>query len=221
MIRYMVLSNTFQRSSIGTRAIFEKDPANLFLSHYPIHRLEAEAIRDAILTASGRLDTTMYGLPVYIHLTEFVKGRGRPPSGPIDGDGRRSIYQSLRRNFLSPFMLTFDMPVPFSAFGKRNITNVPAQSLALMNDPFVDGQAQFWAERILKEQTNPSERIRAIYQDAFSRPPIESETQAALSFLEEQRLTYGTDDAALDAETAVWKDFCHSIFNMKEFIYVR
>ncbi len=221
MIRYIVLSNAFQRSSIGTKEIFEKDPENLLLSHYPIHRLEAEAIRDALLATSGRIDTAMYGFPVYIALTEFVKGRGRPPSGPIDGDGRRSIYQSVRRNFLSPFMLTFDMPVPFSAFGRRNVTNVPAQSLALMNDPLVQGQAAFWARRLIEQYESEEERIKAAYTKAFAHPPSEEEIQQAKQFLEEQSRSYGELTAAETLEEQIWKDFCHSIFNMKEFIYVR
>ena len=221
MIRYIVLSKTFQRTSIGTREIFEVDPQNLLLSHYPIHRLEAEAIRDAVLATSGRMDTIMYGFPVYVHLTEFVKGRGRPPSGPVDGAGRRSIYQSVRRNFLSPFMLTFDLPVPFSTFGKRNITNVPAQSLALMNDPFVQEQAGAWAERLLQKGSGAEDRIRLAYLTAFTRPPTEEEVTASLNFLQEQAATYAFSELEMIDNPAVWADFCHSIFNMKEFIYVR
>src|SRR6187399_2909062 len=79
-----------------------------------------------------------------------MEGRGRPArSGPRDGDGRRSIYIELRRNFLSPMMRTFDSPVPFTTVGKRTISNVPAQSLILMNDPFVFEHAQIWAKRLV------------------------------------------------------------------------
>ena len=79
-----------------------------------MRRLEGEAIRDAMLTVSGRLDPRMYGPSVPVHLTAFQDGRGRPASGPLDGDGRRSLYLSVRRNFLSPFLLAFDTPIPFS-----------------------------------------------------------------------------------------------------------
>ena len=85
-----------------------------------------------------------------VHLTRFMDGRGRPgQSGPLDGDGRRSIYLNVRRNFLNPMFLAFDAPVPFSTMGRRNVSNVPAQALTLMNDPLVVGQARLWAERVL------------------------------------------------------------------------
>ena len=92
----------------------------------------------------------MYGPSVPVHLTSFMEGRGRPGrSGPLDGDGRRSIYLDVRRNFLNPMFLAFDAPVPFSTMGRRNVSNVPAQASTLMNDPMVARQARLWAERVL------------------------------------------------------------------------
>ena len=74
----------------------------------------------------------MYGPSVPVHLTAFMDGRGRPGhSGPLDGDGRRSLYLAVRRNFLNPMFLAFDSPVPFSCMGRRNVSNVPAQALIL------------------------------------------------------------------------------------------
>ena len=77
-----------------------------------------------------------------------MDGRGRPGhSGPLDGDGRRSVYLGVRRNFLNPMFLAFDTPAPFSCMGRRNVSNVPAQALILLNDPFVIEQARLWAEQ--------------------------------------------------------------------------
>jgi hypothetical protein len=152
MIRRIVLSRSYQMSSQADPAAMEADPKNMLWHHRSPKRLEGEAIRDSLLALSGRLDSKQFGAPVPIHLTSFMDGRGRPgTSGPLDGDGRRSIYISVRRNFLSPFMLTFDSPVPFSSMGRRNVSNVPAQSLILMNDPFVVEQAKRWAERALNQ----------------------------------------------------------------------
>ena len=84
------------------------------------------------------------GPVVEVHLTD-VHGRPRPArseGGPLDGDGRRSLYTKVRRNFLPPMMLAFDMPIPFSTIGRRSVSNVPAQALILMNDPFVVEQAK-------------------------------------------------------------------------------
>ena len=103
--------------------------------HRPPRRLQGEAIRDSLLTLSGRLDTTAFGPPVPIHLTSFMNGRGRPKkSGSLDGDGRRSIYISVRRNFLSPFMLAFDTPTPFSSMECKNA------ALAVAAEPCEQGE---------------------------------------------------------------------------------
>ena len=132
MIKYIVLSRTYQMSSHADPAAIKADPTNKLWHHCPPRRLQGEAIRDSLLALSGTLDRKAFGPPVPIHLTSFRDGRGRPKnSGPMDGNGRRSIYVAVRRNFLSPFMLTFDTPVPFSSMGKRNVSNVPAQALIL------------------------------------------------------------------------------------------
>jgi len=85
------------------------------------------------------------------HVTPYMEGRGKPQSGPLDGEGRRSIYVNARRNFLTPLLLAFDYPVTFTPIGRRGTTAIPAQALTLMNDPLVVGQAQRWAEQTLAE----------------------------------------------------------------------
>src|SRR5205823_2122189 len=115
---------------------------NALVHRMTVRRLEAESIRDAILAVSGRLDETMFGPGVMPHLTPYMTGRGRPQqSGPLDGAGRRSIYLAVRRNFLPPMFLAFDYPIPFTTIGRRTSSNVPAQALAMMNNPFVIEQA--------------------------------------------------------------------------------
>jgi len=221
MIRQIVLSKTFQRGTQASEKSREADPQNLLLSHFPVRRLEGEAIRDGILAVSGRLDRTLHGASFPVHLTEFMKGRGRPPvSGPLDGNGRRSVYQAIQRNFLPPLMMSFDMPVPFTAFGRRNVSNVPAQSLSMMNDPFVAEQAAFWAERLLQGNTSFEERITQIYQTAFARAPQPEEIEQARVFFTEQATLYELPQEQWLTEKRLWTDFCHAIFNMKEFIYL-
>lgn len=222
MIRHIVMTDAFRRSTTAGLQNTEKDPQNLLLHHFPILRMEAEGIRDGILAVAGCMDSTMYGPPVPVHLTPFMSGRGRPyRTGPLDGEGRRSVYMAIRRNFLSPMMLVFDMPVPFSTFGKRNVTNVPAQSLTLMNDPFVQEQAWYWAESILSEEgMNTEGRIAAIYHEAFSREPSQEEILQAQEFLMAQAETYGCNWEEHQNEVQVWADYCHTIFNLKEFIHL-
>jgi hypothetical protein len=183
----------------------------------PIRRLEAESIRDAILAVSGRLDAQMYGPGVLPNLTPHMSGRGRPPaSGPLDGDGRRSIYINVRRNFLTPMFLAFDYPIPFTTMGKRSDSNVPAQALILMNNPFVVEQSQRWARRVLAEPgLTPEQRITKMYVTAFGRPPDETELKEALRFRVEQGKRYGNAD-----EPRAWNDLGHVLFNVKEFIFI-
>jgi hypothetical protein len=186
-----------------------------------LRRLEAESIRDAILAASGRLDDRMYGPSVPVHLTPFMQGRGRPStSGPIDGDGRRSLYLATRRNFLIPMMLAFDAPIPFTSMGRRNVSNVPAQALILMNDPFIVDQARRWAGRVLELDVSASGRVANMYQTAFARQPRESEIESALAFLSEQGKELGLPDSAWQSDRRVWADLAHVLFNAKEFLFV-
>jgi hypothetical protein len=96
------------------------------------------------------------------YLTEHMTGRGRPKdSGPLDGGRRRSIYLAVRRNFLSPLFQAFDYPTPFTTIGRRGSSNVPAQALALMNNPLVVDQSRRWAERVLQSTTATTPEARA------------------------------------------------------------
>ena len=153
-----------------------------------------------------------------------MQGRGRPGnSGPLDGGGRRSIYISMNRNFLSPMMLAFDAPIPFTAIGRRNVSNVPAQALILMNDPFVLDMSKLWAERSFKESPDlpPERRIEKLYLEAFNRSPTDAERVDGLSFLQEQAATLKLPDNAWPKHVQVWTDFCHVLFNVKEFVFVK
>jgi hypothetical protein len=216
LIRSMVLSASYQMS-VTPNAFADptKDPQNQLLSHARIRRLEGEAIRDAMLSVAGKLDPTMYGPPIPIHLTEFLDGRGRPQSGPLDGQGRRSLYLAVRRNFLSPMMTAFDTPSPFSTVGRRTVSNVPAQALILLNDPFVHQQAQRWAEREVAQPGDQQDRVNRMFVRAFSRSATPDEREACLTFVKSQAQLYavGIDDVA------PWADLAHTLFNAKEFVF--
>ena len=221
LIRQIVLSETFKRTTKGKESSVKKDPLNHYLSFYPLRRLEAESLRDAILSVSGNLDSTLFGKSVPVHITSFMNGRGKPGrSGPMDGEGRRSIYVEMRRNFLDPFMSAFDRPIPFTTFGKRTVTNVPAQALILMNDPFIHNQAAVMVKKMNETGISGfTARIQWIYQRAFSRNPSEEEIISARSFYESLKKKHqGKDKKLLDE--MIWKDFIHTHFNLKEFIYL-
>ncbi|NBV24399.1 MAG: DUF1553 domain-containing protein [Proteobacteria bacterium] len=216
LIRELVLTRTYQLGSAPTDERAElADPENILLHRMNLKRLEGEAIRDAVLAVSGRLDPKMGGPGIAVYLTHFMDGRGRPASGPLDGAGRRSVYISVRRNFLPPMMLAFDMPIPFTSMGRRNVSNVPAQALIMMNDPFIVEQTRVWAKQTASV-TDPAARVRKMYLAAFSRPPAESETKDALAFLSAQAQKLGTTQD----DERTWADLGHVLFNVKEFIYL-
>jgi hypothetical protein len=224
LIRRLMLSQTYRMSSrprLGQDVI---DPQNKWLHHARVRRLEGEAIRDTLLAVAGDLDLRMFGPGVPVYLTEFMQGRGRPDrSGPLNGDGRRSVYLEVRRNFLVPMLLAFDMPIPFNTMGRRNVSNVPAQSLILLNDPLVVHQARRLAARVMQEEPGAAERIDRIYRLALSRPPTRAESELAAEFIQAQRQLYirdGREAEAPDSEQRVWGDLCHVVFNLKEFIFL-
>jgi hypothetical protein len=221
LIRDIVLSRTYQMSSALADAKSEEaDPNNLLWRRTNIRRLQAEAIRDEILAVSGRLNLKMYGRSVPVALTDFLQGRGRPGSGPLDGDGRRSLYLSTRRNFLSPMLLAFDAPIPFSTMGQRNVSNVPAQALILMNDPFVIQQAEVWAKRVLVEPNfSASQRITGMYETAFGRAPTAEELAAAQEFLAGQAREHGLPSESVQ-DVRPWADLAHVLMNVKEFVFL-
>jgi hypothetical protein len=136
MIRLLMTSETFRQSTDPAAGSLEADPQNLKWSRYPVRRLEAEAIRDHILAISGRLDRTMYGPSIEPHRGEPKEYR-RLFQGPLDGNGRRSIYLKVTRMEGPRFLELFDLPPPLQTRGNRDVTNVASQALALMNDPFV------------------------------------------------------------------------------------
>ncbi len=173
MIRYILLSKTWQLESRSSELAQENDPDNRLLSHASIRRLEGEVLRDSLLANSGRLERTMYG----------------PPVGNVTSHERRSLYLSVRRNSLNPFLKTFDFPVPAATKGRRDSTNVPAQSLTLLNDAFVISSARLLATRTGSEK-NEASRIQMMFERSLGRRPTEQELQAAKAYLIELRKQY-------------------------------
>jgi hypothetical protein len=189
----------------------------------PVRRLQAEVIRDAALRVSGEWNDKMFGPSVAVHITPFMQGRGKPAtSGPVDGEARRSIYLEVRRNFLSPMMMAFDTPIPFNAVGRRNVSNVPAQALILMNDPFFVEQSQKWSRRLLGDPSLSFEqRLQRAYQTAFARPPTNLELKQARDFFSTQSQALQIANEQSQVDQRVWADYCHVLFNTKEFVFVR
>jgi Protein of unknown function (DUF1549)/Protein of unknown function (DUF1553)/Planctomycete cytochrome C len=226
MVRRITLSSTYRQSSLPTSQRPEADPQNRLLHHFRIKRISGEALRDTILFVTGDLNLEPPESSVPVYLTSFMSGRGRPEkSGPLDGDGRRSIYLEVRRNFLSPWMLAMDTPIPFNTVGRRNVSNVPAQALLLLNDPFVLQQCNHWATRFVLENTDqelPS-RLPDVYFAFFGRPMESNEGLELLRFVAGQEQLYRSELnlTADEIKRLVWRDACHVLINCKEFVFVK
>lgn len=216
LLRRLVLSETFRQSGLVTAAAHERDPSNRLLNHYPTQRMEAEVIRDAMLTVSGRLDPALYGRPILPHRTAENPLR-RLFSGPVDGNGRRSVY--LQMSIMSPpaFLMVFDLPDLKLPSGKRNVTNVPTQSLVMLNDPLVRTLARHWAAQLMKTPAaSPEERVNQMFIRAFAREPQPIETQNWAAALRD----FATTADMMEDESA-WTQLTHAFFNTAEFIHFR
>ena len=216
VVRRLVLSETFRQSGTVAPAARERDPMNRLLSYLPTRRLEAESIRDTLLAVSSRLDPTLYGRPINAHRATELPDR-RLFSGPLDGDGRRSLY--LKMSIMAPptFLTAFDLPDLKLPSGKRNVTNVPTQSLMMLNDPLVSTLAKHWATQLVKApHATPEERVTAMFIAAFARAPQPGELQQWKAAAQD----FATTPDLLHDEAA-WTQLAHAIFNTQEFIHYR
>ena len=216
LLRELVLSQTYRMSSQPYPDKAAIDPTNLLVHRMPIRRLTGEAIRDHLLHVSGRLDRKLYGKSVMVHISDFMRSNRSPAgTGPLDGDGRRSVYIEGRRNHMEPLLVAFDKPTPFTAIGKRNVSSSPAQPLMLLNNELVHQEAERWAKQLLEDASlSDGQRIEKAYWQAFGRAPESWETEAATAFLAKQRTLY--EGEAVPA----WKDLAHTLVNVKEFIFI-
>ena len=227
LVRSLCLTQTWQMSSTHVDKDLEsRDPDNEYFHRQGMRRLEAESIRDNLLAVSGQLDRTSFGRSVPTYLSPFMgdpfwlNSRGIK-SGPMDGESRRSIYLQIRRNFLAPLMLAYDMALPDTTVGRRNVSNIPGQALALMNDPFVQQQADSFAEQLLRTNgVSIEDRIEQMFVQALGRYPRLDELQQMQSFLKTQAEGYGLGLHDGEQDIRVWADACHIMFMLKEFIYV-
>ena len=166
-----------------------------------VRRLEGEALRDSCIALAGRLDTRMYG-------------PGDNALAPPREQVRRSVYLLIRRNTLNPLITTFDGPKPFTTVGKRDSTNVPVQSLTLLNDPFIIDTARRWSEQ-LEANASDEGKVNALFLQALGRPAHAKEQAAAARYLAELKSTPSANP------NQVWADFAQSVLNLKEFLYVK
>ena len=220
LVRRIVLSRTFRLSARRQPEAVSIDPLNRLLHHFPARRLDAESIRDAVLATSGRISLQLGGASVYPFRDKPNTDR-RLFVGPLDGHGRRSLY--IKTNLMEPtrFLSVFNTPGGKVVEGRRDRSNVPAQALAMLNDPFVIGQADAWGQRLVAAaHRDPSERIDVMFHRALCRPPTAAEHEQFARLLDQLAGLHGVPAADRMTSRPIWKDMAHVVFNLKEFIYL-
>ena len=221
LVTLLVTSATWRQSSISDAAAVAIDAENRLWHHMPMRRLEAESVRDSLLAVAGRLDPTLYGPPIDPPRVAQDAAK-RLSSGPLDGNGRRSLY--IKMTLMEPprFLAIFNQPIPKLTVGKRDATNVPDQALALLNDPFVIAMANYWSKRVsVDESVSPEARVQRMFATAFARPPTSGETDRLLKLVSRSAQIRRVEAANLMKCEPLWQDVAHAMFNLKEFIYVQ
>jgi hypothetical protein len=192
-----------------------EDPDNRLLSHFPLRRLDAEAVRDAMLAASGELDTRTGG--PYVPSKRTAEGVVEVAEG-APGAHRRSVYLQQRRTQVVTFLQLFDAPSIVSTCGKRTPSTVPLQSLAMLNSEFARARAKALAARLAREAGDDSHKQLALaYRLACGRAPLKDEAAACEKFLAKQREAHAKEK---DADARAWADLCQAILASNAFLYV-
>jgi hypothetical protein len=217
LIREIVSSRTYQQASTWREEAFLKDPENRLLWRQAKRRLDAEAMRDAMLAASGELDPSPRPGSLVAELdvqsAAMVAFNQKIPDD-LDGSKHRSVYLPVMRDQLPDVLRQFDFAEPSLVTGKRDSTNVPPQALYLMNSDFVRARAAALAKRISQEADNDHGRVAAAYQRCFNRAPDEGEKRLLLEFTDAPVPDNTTHAQELEKR---WQDLCQALLASADF----
>lgn len=214
MHRLLMLSSTYQMSSETNAKAMEADPENILLWRMPRRRLEAEAIRDAVMTSSGGLSLESGGSILKYKDRQYVANTSK--GGDVDYDRPiRAVYMPFVRSSMYQVFSAFDLPDPTMSNGDRDATVVAPQALFMMNSPVILQHSRKMGDSLLaKTDLDDAGRIREAYQRALSRPATALEVDQGLSFVARMREEWKGDNAK------AWQSFCKSLLASNEFIYL-
>jgi hypothetical protein len=223
MHRLVMTSQAYLQSS---RVLSEKgklvDPGNTLLWRQNPRRLEAEAIRDSILSISGNLGRAMGGrgifptLPPEVLSTQSMPGRGWDKCSPEE-QARRSVYIFVKRTLGVPLLETFDFASPDTSAPVRATTTIAPQALILLNSGFMEQQSKVLADRLIRETgQDPRANVERLYRLAFGRQPTERETTIAVGYLKRVQPGMKRENAYRDALVQLGK----VVLNLNEIVYI-
>jgi cytochrome c553 len=215
MHRTLMLSNAYQMSSTYDARAYEADPSNILLWRFPRQRLEAEEIRDGIMTVSGGLKHDFNGGSILKYKDrQYVANTSK--GGDVDYDKEiRAVYIPVVRSSLYDVFRAFDLPDPATSNGDRDATVVAPQALFMMNSSVMLQHSRKMADRLMREGgADDASRIREAYEAALSRPPTPQEIDQAQTYLARMEQEWKGD------RTKAWQSFCKSLLASNEFIYI-
>lgn len=210
LIREIVLSRAYRQASTYRADYFEKDPENRLLWRASKRRLDAEVIRDSMLSVAGQLDTSRRKGSLVAELdgqSMSLVGFNKNVPADLDGSRYRSVYLPVIRDRLPDVLELFDFAEPSLVTGDREITNVPVQALYLMNSPFVQQQAAAFAARLCREETDTEKRLQRAFVICFHRSPDATEVKLAHTYFQ----------AAPPDEQKAWAGYCQALLASAEF----
>jgi hypothetical protein len=219
--RLIVTSTVYRQSSAQRPGAEQSDPSNQLLWRMRLRRLESEAVRDAVLTVSGRLDRTVGGAPVPLEPKAdgmvVLATKGLPPTA----QGRRSLYLFARRNYNLTLLGVFDQPVMATNCTRRIQSAVPLQSLTLLNDAILLEQADHFAARVASASDSAAKQVETAFRLAFGRSPTAKEVASGMAFLQKLRNRYAEEKISpAEAERKALARLCHMLMCANEFLYV-
>jgi hypothetical protein len=228
--RAILTSAAYAQSDTFDAGRAKIDPENRLLWRRRPQRLESEVLRDALLAVSGTLNDEPFGPAFKPPIpSEAMQARNTKSPYPADAKDtpttrRRTVYMFHKRVVQHPFMQAFDGPDAATSCGRRSVTTVAPQALALLNDTFVRDRAADFARRVLADRTTePEGWIHRAFQLALARPPTEDERTSAVQFVNRQLERRTGRDKSLTADEVRLRaltDFCQALFGLNEFIYV-
>ncbi len=201
LVRSIVLSRTYQQSSVGDAKTVAADPENRLFGRANRRRMTGEAIRDSMLRISGQLSDERGGAAFPASLAADYSFKANST--------RRSVYLPMFRNALPELLEAFDAADPSTVTGVRNVSTVAPQALYLMNNPFVAEQAKHAAEKLQTDSNDDNGRISRLYRSTMGREPTDGERSVATNFLRNRS----------DAKEA-WTKLVHAAFASADFRFV-
>jgi mono/diheme cytochrome c family protein len=215
--KLVMTSTVYRQTSQRVRGGRSADPENRLLWRMNLRRLDAEALRDSVITVSGQVDLSVGGAPVMLKVT---------PAGlqTVTSQNRRSIYLLARRSNPATFMQVFDYPVIDVNCTRRSTSATPLQSLTMINSEFLTDSAGHLARRVASlagDDASLPKKIDTAYRLALSRVASDNEARIAQELIQQLKLLYENSGVASeDALMRSFENFAHMLLCSNEFLYV-